>query len=143
MEPWKYGLSKPPHELMGEYWAKDNAAFEKTDPAILERMRRYVNPIIGFGSAVGSVYSRAREKDIPGVALGFAEGLPMGLLAGRGIQVGRGLIKSHVKPFGWNDFSKAVALTTGIGATGDFYDNPIDISFGSKSFVSKEGGSYE
>lgn len=43
----------------GDYWAQDNAAFEKTHPSLPARFVRAVNPMTGFGSALGAMHDAA------------------------------------------------------------------------------------
>ena len=43
----------------GEYWSQDNAAFEQGKPSPLSRAVRTVNPMTGFGSAVGAMHDAA------------------------------------------------------------------------------------
>ena len=138
MEPWKYGLSKPPHQLMGEYWAKDNAAFEASDPTLARRAVRYLNPLENFGSAVGMMHETAQQHDQKGMALAVASATPLFGAA----RTFKGIFGPSLSN-NWNVFSARLGRTVGTGALADVYTNPIDISFGSKSFVSKEGGSHE
>ena len=42
-----------------EYWADDNAQFEKTNPEFVDRVVRAVNPMTGFGSAMGAMHTAA------------------------------------------------------------------------------------
>ena len=42
-------------ENAADYWANSNAEFEKTNPNFGQRVLRGVNPITGFGSAVGAM----------------------------------------------------------------------------------------
>lgn len=43
----------------GEYWSQDNAAFEHGNPSLLARVTRSVNPMSGFGSALGAMHDAA------------------------------------------------------------------------------------
>ena len=43
----------------GEYWSKDNADFEKTNPTFTNRLIRTVNPMTSFGSALGAMHDAA------------------------------------------------------------------------------------
>ena len=43
----------------GDYWMKDNADFEATNPSIGDRILRSVNPMTGFGSAIGAMSEAA------------------------------------------------------------------------------------
>ena len=45
----------------GEYWSQDNAAFEQRNPSLLARVARSVNPMSGFGSALGAMHDAAGE----------------------------------------------------------------------------------
>ena len=61
----------------GEYWARDNAQFEKTDPSLLDRVVRSVNPMTGFGSAMGTMHDAAGQADPRGMGLSILQALPM------------------------------------------------------------------
>ena len=43
----------------GEYWSQDNAAFEHGNPSFLARAARSVNPMSGFGAALGAMHDAA------------------------------------------------------------------------------------
>ena len=43
----------------GEYWSQDNAAFDKGNPSLLARAARSMNPMSGFGSALGAMHDAA------------------------------------------------------------------------------------
>ena len=43
----------------GDYWSQDNAEFESTNPSLPARFVRSVNPMTGFGSALGAMHDAA------------------------------------------------------------------------------------
>ena len=43
----------------GDYWSKSNADFEVSNPGVVDRVIRSVNPVTGFGSAVGAMKDAA------------------------------------------------------------------------------------
>lgn len=62
---------------VGEYWQKDNAKFDATNPSIVARAARGLNPVTGFGSALGDMYTSAGKGSFAGMALATADALPM------------------------------------------------------------------
>ena len=61
----------------GQYWAEDNARFEKLDPSLLDRVVRTVNPMTGFGSAMGTMHDAAGRADPVGMGLALLQSLPL------------------------------------------------------------------
>ena len=61
----------------GEYWAEDNARFETLDPSLLDRVVRTVNPMTGFGSAMGAMHAAAGRADPAGMGLSLLQALPL------------------------------------------------------------------
>lgn len=61
----------------GDYWSRDNAEFEATNPSLGDRAVRSVNPMTGFGSAVGSM-SDAAGNGFPArdTAIALMQALP-------------------------------------------------------------------
>ena len=59
-----------------EYWANDNAEFEKTKPGLGSRVVRAINPMTGFGSAMGAMHTAAGNGDIPGMAMAGISAIP-------------------------------------------------------------------
>lgn len=45
----------------GGYWSQNNAEFEQGDPTLLARAVRAINPMSGFGSAVGAMHDAASK----------------------------------------------------------------------------------
>ena len=45
----------------GEYWSRDNAQFEATNPSLLDRAARTVNPMTGFGASLGALHDAAAQ----------------------------------------------------------------------------------
>jgi hypothetical protein len=64
-------------EMVGGYWSRDNAEFEKANPSIGRRLVRSFNPMTGLGSALGSMYDAAGSGDLAGMATSTASAVPM------------------------------------------------------------------
>lgn len=73
---WEMKMNNPLSNV-GPYWSKSNAEFEATNPNMLSRLGRAVNPMTGFGSALGSVHDAASQGSVSGMALGALGALPM------------------------------------------------------------------
>lgn len=91
-------MSKKPEdgllEAAAKYWAEDNAQFEKTDPTLLDRIGRSLNPLTGFGSAMGEMHTASSEGDGAGMALAGLSAVPA-FGAVRTVAIpGKGLIKA-------------------------------------------------
>ena len=71
-----YGKDNPLTRA-GEYWANDNAEFEKTNPGFMARMGRSLDPRTNFGSAMGSMHSAASEGDAIGMATAGIGAVPL------------------------------------------------------------------
>ena len=63
-------------ENAADYWANSNAEFEKTNPNFGQRVLRVLNPITGFGSAVGAMKTAAGNGDVPGMAMAGISAVP-------------------------------------------------------------------
>jgi len=59
-----------------EYWADDNAQFEKTNPEFVDRVVRALNPMTGVGSAMGAMHTAASSGDVPGMVMAGATAIP-------------------------------------------------------------------
>lgn len=59
-----------------EYWSESNREFEETDPTYLQRMWRTLNPLTGFGSALGDFRDSAENGNGWGMGLAAASALP-------------------------------------------------------------------
>ena len=70
-------LFRPFSDSVGGYWSNSNREFDSTNPGILDRVLRTLNPMTGFGSALGSMYDYAGQGDITGMALSTASAMPM------------------------------------------------------------------
>lgn len=94
-----------------KWWADANARYEATDPSFGGRVARSLNPMTGFGSAMGQMHSSSEAGDSIGMALSLLQALPMfGVM--RAVQVpGKGLVKASTK------MVSAPRATLGIGAT--------------------------
>lgn len=61
----------------GEYWSADNAAFEQRQPTLLNRTWRAVNPMTGFGSAMGAMQDAASQGSPTQAGLALLQALPL------------------------------------------------------------------
>lgn len=80
-----------------KWWADANARFEATNPSFGDRVARSLNPMTGFGSAMGQMHSSAEAGDNVGMIVSLLQALPMyGLM--KAVQIpGEGLIKASTK----------------------------------------------
>jgi len=109
-----------------DYWENDNAEFEKTNPNFGQRVLRGVNPLTGFGSAMGAMQTAARNGDVPGMAMAGISATPaFGVL--RAVPAA-GAMKAAVAP----SLGKSVAALTGgavANAAADEYQKVKDQGF--------------
>ena len=109
-----------------DYWENDNAEFEKTNPNFGQRVLRGVNPLTGFGSAMGAMQTAARNGDVPGMAMAGISATPaLGVL--RAVPAA-GAMKAAVAP----SLGKSVAALTGgavANAAADEYQKGKDQGF--------------
>lgn len=80
----------------GDYWSQANARFEQGNPSTIDRVVRAVNPMTGFGSALGAM-SDAASKGLPPVDTGVAvmQSLPLfGAAIAKGGVAASGAIKA-------------------------------------------------
>ena len=61
---------------VGQYWADENAEFERSNPTGLQRAWRGVNPMTGFGSALGDMHTAAGQGDLGGMAMAGVQAIP-------------------------------------------------------------------
>ena len=62
----------------GDYWSKDNAQFEASNPNLVDRVGRALNPLTGFGSALGAMSDAASEGFPPlATALALWQAIPV------------------------------------------------------------------
>ena len=80
-----------------KWWAEDNARYKATDPSFGSRVARSLNPMTGFGSAMGQMHTSAEAGDSTGMVLSLLQALPMyGVV--KAVQVpGKGLTKASTK----------------------------------------------
>lgn len=86
----------------GEYWSQDNATFEQGKPSPLARTVRTVNPMTGFGSAVGAMHDVAGAGFPPrDTAIALLQSVPSfgSVLARKGI-TGLELVNNYYKTLG-------------------------------------------
>lgn len=61
----------------GQYWSADNAQFEQRKPTLPDRVVRGLNPMTGFGSAMGAMHDAAGNGSAPDAALALLQALPL------------------------------------------------------------------
>ena len=86
----------------GEYWSQDNAAFEQGKPSPLARTVRAVNPMTGFGSALGAIHDVAVAGFPPrDTSIALLQSAPSfgSVLARKGI-TGLELVNNYYKTLG-------------------------------------------
>lgn len=79
MDDFSYSLAdlfRPFSDSVGGYWSDSNAEFDRSNPNFFDRTLRTLNPITGFGSALGSLYDSSNRGDIPGMALSALSAIP-------------------------------------------------------------------
>lgn len=107
----------------GDYWVKDNADFEATNPSIGDRVLRSVNPMTGFGTAVGAM-SEAAGNGFPlrDTAIALMQSLPtFGSVITKAGSVATGAAKA-IPAITANDYLKtlsALALSTATSIAAD------------------------
>ena len=110
----------------GEYWSKDNAKFEGTDPSIPNRIWRSMNPMTALGSAMGSMHDAASTGDLTGATLATADAVPfLAALKLLGVP-GKGLVKASTKTV--PTIKKPLLAGIGAGLASDAWGNTESIS---------------
>lgn len=71
------GAISNPLEGVGEYWSKDNAEFESGNPGLMARTGRALNPLTGFGSAVGAMHDAAGQGSIRDMGIAAVQSIPV------------------------------------------------------------------
>ena len=62
---------------VGEYWSNSNAEFEAQNPNLLQRGVRSINPVTGFGSAVGAMHDGASVGSARDMAIAAMQAVPV------------------------------------------------------------------
>ena len=115
---------------VGDYWSGDNAAFEAGNPGVGQRVMRAVNPMTGFGSAIGAVQDAAGSGDLVGTALAGAAALPP-FAAARALKVAQPVAQGALARAGWGnsavapvraETAKAIGRNTAVGTAADYYE---------------------
>ena len=60
-----------------DYWSADNAQFEGTNPDLWARAQRSINPMTGFGSAMGAMQDAAGQGSIRDMGIALLQALPL------------------------------------------------------------------
>ena len=111
-------------ESVGGYWSKSNSDFEKSNPSPAKRVGRVVNPVTGFGSAVGMMYDAASAGDKKGMAIAAASAIPAVGYA-RTIQAAKSLKPLADVARKVSDIprtAKGAATNTAVGVAADKYE---------------------
>jgi hypothetical protein len=99
-------------DMVGKYWAQDNARFDATNPNSLQRMWRGVNPITGLGSSIGDVYEGVSNGRPGQAALGAASAVPLfGWARMLKTPVGRAAVAAQGLRGGYRDAATQAAST--------------------------------
>ena len=61
----------------GEYWSKDNADFQASNPSVSEEFLRALNPVTGLGSSLGGVHDAVTNGDPTGAVLNSITAAPV------------------------------------------------------------------
>lgn len=100
-----------------EWWADDNARYEATNPSFGGRVARTLNPMTGFGSAMGQMHSAAEAGDKTQMAMALLQALPMfGVLKAVSVP-GKGLLKAGVKMVADPKTTFGLGLGTAVGTS--------------------------
>lgn len=101
-----------------KWWADANARYEATNPSFGNRVARTLNPMTGFGSAMGQMHSSAEAGDNVGMAISLLQALPMyGLV--RAMQIpGEGLIKASTKMISDPRATLGIGAASAVGIEG-------------------------
>lgn len=107
-----------------KWWQQDNQRFERTDPNILDRVGRSLNPMTALGSAMGDMQSGGETGDKTKMAMALLQALPMfGVL--KAVRVpGKGLQKAGVKMVADPKTTFGLGVGTAVGTSAyDAWDN--------------------
>lgn len=112
---------------VGEAWAESNAEFEQTKPSFGARVVRAINPLTGFGSALGAMHNAAGQGDIPGMSLAAIQSVPAAAFTKVVSIPAQGLVKSASTTVPAIGKTAAGVAAGGIaGASADEYDNRLN-----------------
>ena len=67
-----------------KYWSADNAQFEQTNPTLLARMGRSINPLSSFGSVMGAMHDGASKGSFPEMGIAAVQAYPAFALMRKG-----------------------------------------------------------
>lgn len=107
-----------------KWWQEDNQRFEGTDPNLLDRVGRTLNPMTALGSAMGEMQSAAEVGDKTRMAMALLQALPMfGVLKAMNVP-GKGLQKAGVKMVPNPKATFGLGIGTAVGTSAyDAWDN--------------------
>lgn len=110
-------------QSMGEYWSKDNAAFDQRNPGAMSRTWRMLNPITSLGSGVGMMQDAAGQGDVMGMGLAGVSSIPL-FGAARSIKLlhpGE-FLQAFKQMSNWGKFGKNAASNVATNTIADAYD---------------------
>lgn len=100
-----------------KWWQQDNQRFEHTNPSMLARVGRTLNPMTALGSAMGDMQSGGEAGDKTQMAMALLQALPMfGALKAINVP-GKGLQKAGVKMVADPKTTLGLGLGTAVGTS--------------------------
>ncbi len=107
-----------------EWWQQDNQRFEGTNPNLLDRVGRSLNPMTALGSAMGEMQSGGETGDKTRMAMALLQALPMfGVLKAMNVP-GKGLQKAGVKMVADPKTTFGLGIGAAVGTSAyDTWDN--------------------
>lgn len=111
-------------ESTGGYWSRSNSDFEKSKPSAAQRVGRVLNPLTGFGSAVGMMYDAASAGDKKGMAIAAASSIPAWgytktIQAAKSIKPSANVARTVTDT---QRTAKGFAINTAVGVAADQYE---------------------
>lgn len=82
---------------VGDYWSKSNAEFEAQGPSIPQRVWRSINPVTGFGSAVGAMHDGASKGSAVDMSIAALQAIPV-FAAMRPVKTAIGAVPAAMAP---------------------------------------------
>ena len=107
-----------------KWWQQDNQRFEGTNPNLLDRVGRSLNPMTALGSAMGEMQSGAEAGDKTQMAMALLQALPVfGVLKAMSVP-GKGLQKAGVRMVADPKATFGLGIGAAVGTSAyDAWDN--------------------
>lgn len=100
-----------------KWWQQDNRRFENTNPSMLARVGRTLNPMTALGSAMGDMQSGGEAGDKTQMAMALLQALPLfGVMKAVSVP-GKGLQKAGVKIVADPKTTLGLGLGTAVGTS--------------------------